>query len=170
MTLYNCGDSRLSELLTIYERVDLTPDWHGLDWCSKHQVSLPDLQELVRLKRIRIILPHSAAKYPSTLIESIAEVDRSAIVLSRALAAKTIEQGQKKDPFLYAPLTSGQRAAILSGMSQIVNDDRYRGLLTCYGELFSNTTRHVHDARCSRFVRGWCWCLPRKYFAQVKRQ
>ena len=136
----HCGDSRLSELLTIYERVDLTPDLHSLDWCSKHQVSLPDLQELVRLKRVRIILPHSAAKYPSTLIESVAEVDRSAIVLSRALAAKTIEQGQKKDPLLYAPLTSGQRAAILSGMSQIVTDDRYRGLLTCYGKLFS--TQH----------------------------
>ena len=136
----HCGDSRLSELLTIYERVDLTPDLHSLDWCSKHQVSLPDLQELVRLKRVRIILPHSAAKYPSTLIESVAEVDQSAIVLSRALATKTIEQGQKKDPFLYAPLTSGQRAAILSGMSQIVTDDRYRGLLTCYGELFS--TQH----------------------------
>ena len=133
----HCGDSRLSELLTFYERVDLTPDWHSLDWCSKHQVSLPDLQELVRLKRVRIILPQSAAKYPSTLIESVAEVDRSAIVLSRALAAKTIQQGQRKDPFLYAPLTSGQRAAILSGMSQIVADDRYRGLLTCYGELFS---------------------------------
>ena len=133
----HCGDSRLSELLTIYERVDITPDRHSFEWCSKHQVSLSDLQELVRLKRVRIILPYSAVEYPPTLIEAIAEVDRSAIVLSRALAAKTIEQGQKKEPFLFAPLTSGQRAAILSGMSQIVTDDRYRGLLSSYGELFS---------------------------------
>ena len=133
----HCGDSRLSELLTIYERVDITPDRHSFDWCSKHQVSLPDLQELVRLKRVRIILPYSAVEYPSTLVEAVAEVDRSAIVLSRALAARTIEQGQRKEPFLFAPLTSGQRAAILSGMSQIVTDDRYRGLLSSYGELFS---------------------------------
>ena len=133
----HCGDSRLSELLTIYERVDIAPERHSLEWSSKHQVPLPDLQELVRLKRIRIILPYSAADYPSTLIEAVAEVDRSAIVLSRALAAKTIEQGQKKEPFLYAPLTSGQRAAILSVMSETVSDDRYRGLLSRYGELFS---------------------------------
>ena len=133
----HCGDSRLSELLTIYERVDITPDRHSFDWCSKHQVPLPDLQELVRLKRVRIILPYSAANYPSALIEAVAEVDRSAIVLSRALAAKSIEHGQKKEPFLYAPLTSAQRAAILSGMSQTVTDERYRGLLTSYGEMFS---------------------------------
>ena len=133
----HCGDSRLSELLTIYERVDITPDRHSLDWCSKHQVPLSDLQELVRLKRIRMILPYSAAEYPSTLIEAVAEVDRSAVVLSRALAVKTIERGQKKEPLLYAPLTSGQRADILSAMSQTVADDAFRELFSSYGELFS---------------------------------
>ena len=133
----HCGDSRLSELLTIYDRVDITPERHSFGWSSKHQVPLPDLQELVRLKRVRIILPYSVADYPSALIEAVAEVDRSAIVLSRALATKTIEQGQKKEPFLYAPLTSGQRVAILSILSQAVTDNRYRGLLRSYGELFS---------------------------------
>ena len=133
----HCGDSRLSELLTIYERVDILPERYSFDWSSKHQVPLPDLQELVRLQRIRIILPYSAAEYPTTLIEAVAEVDRSAIVLSRTLAAKTIEHGQKKEPFLYAPLTAGQRAAILAGMSRIVTEDRYQGLLASYGELFS---------------------------------
>ena len=133
----HCGDSRLSELLTIYERVDIVPDRHRFEWSSKHQVPLRDLQELVHLKRIRIILPYSAVDYPPTLVEAVAEVDRSAIVLSRALAAKTIEQGQMKEPFLYAPLTSGQRAAILSLISESVSDDGYRGLLSSYGELFS---------------------------------
>ena len=133
----HCGDSRLSELLTIYERVDIIPERHSFEWSLKHQVPLPDLQELVRLKRVRIILPYSAVEYPSTLIEAVAEVDRSAIVLSRAIAAKTIQHGQKKEPFLYAPLTARQRAAILSAMSQTVTDDRYRGLLSKYGELFS---------------------------------
>ena len=116
------------------------PDRHSFEWSSKHQVPLPDLQELVSLNRVRIILPYSAADYPPTLIEAVAEVDRSAIVLSRALAAKTIENGQKKEPFLYAPLTSGQRAALLSGMSRIVTEQGYRGLLGSYGKLFS--TQH----------------------------
>ena len=133
----HCGDSRLSELLTIYDRVDIIPERHNFEWSLKHQVPLPDLQELVRLKRVRIILPYSAVEYPSTLIEAVAEVDRSAIVLSRAIAARTIQHGEKKEPFLYAPLTARQRAAILSALSQTVTDERYRGLLSEYGELFS---------------------------------
>lgn len=133
----HCGDSRLSELLTIYDRVDIMPERRSFEWSSKHQIPLSDLQELVRLKRVRIILPYSAADYPSTLLEAVAEVDRSSIVLSRALAAKTISQGQMKEPLLYAPLTSSQRAALLSAMSQSVTDEKYRGLLTSYGELFS---------------------------------
>ena len=133
----HCGDSRLSELLTMYDRVDIMPERHDLDWSEKHQVPLSDLQELVSRKRVRIILPHSAMDYPSTLVETVAEVDRSAIVLSRALAARTIRQAQTKEPFLYAPLTASQRAAILYLMSEAASDDRYRGLVGKYGQLFS---------------------------------
>jgi hypothetical protein len=113
------------------------PERHSFEWSSKHQVPLPDLQELVRLKRVRIILPYSTADYPSSLLEAVAEVDRSSIMLSRALAAKTIARGQMKEPLLYAPLTSAQRAAILFAMSHSVTDERYRGLISSYGQLFS---------------------------------
>lgn len=134
----HCGDSRLSELLTIYDRIDILPPVKGgLEWCSKHLTSLSDLQELVRLKRVRVILPHSLENYSSSLLESIAEVDRSSIVLSRALAAKTIVRGQTKEPLLYAPLTSSQRSAVLSAISQSVTDGRYRDLLKSYGQLFA---------------------------------
>lgn len=133
----HCGHSRLSELLTLYDRVDIVPERRSFEWSSKHQIPLSDLQELVRLKRIRIILPYSAADYPSTLLEAVAEVDRSSIVLSRASAAKTIAQGQRKEPLLYAPLTSGQRAAVLSALSQHVTDEKYLELIRIYGQLFS---------------------------------
>jgi hypothetical protein len=133
----HCGDSRLSELLTIYDRIDLMPERRSLEWFSKHQVPLPDLQELVRLKRVRVILPYSVEDYPSTLLEAVAEVDRSSIVLSRSLAAKTITRGQMKEPFLYAPLTYAQRAAVLSVMSQSVTDEKLRALISSYGQLFS---------------------------------
>lgn len=131
----HCGESRLSELLTLYDRVDILPEPRSFAWSAKHQVSLPDLQELVRLKRVRLILPYSVVDYPAELLEAIAEVDRSAVVLSRELAIKTIARGQAKEPFLYAPLTSVQRAAVLAAMSRCVNDARYRGLLSSYGRL-----------------------------------
>ena len=133
----HCGESCLSELLTIYDRVDIMPERFSLEWFKKHQVSLTDLQELVRLKRVRIILPYSVTHYPSTLIEAVAEVDRSSIVLSRTLATKTISQGQMKEPLLYAPLTFGQRASILSTLSRSVRDEKFRARLSSYGELFS---------------------------------
>lgn len=134
----HCADSRLSELLTIYDRVDVMPPANGgLDWCAKHQIPLDDLQELARLKRVRLILPHSLDSYPSKLIESVAEVGQSSLVLSRALAVKTIVQGQKKEPLLYAPLTSGQRSALLFALLQSVVNEKYRGLLKSYGQLFS---------------------------------
>lgn len=135
----HCGDSRLSELLTLYDRVDIVPPRRrGFDeWSVKHRVPLPDLQELVRLKRLRLILPYSAPDYPSNLIEAVAEVDRSSIVMSRSLAAKTITQGQTKEPFLYAPLTHGQRSGILSTIAQAVTDEKYRVVLSSYGELYT---------------------------------
>lgn len=132
----HCGDSRLSELLTIYDRIDVMPERRSLEWTSKHQVPLQDLQELARLKRVRIILPYSVADYPSTLLEAVAEVDRSSIVLSRTLAAKTIARGQAKEPFLYAPLTSAQRTALLSAMSRSVTEESYQALLSSYGQMF----------------------------------
>lgn len=133
----NCGASRLSELLTIYDRIDLMPGRNSFEWGAKHQVSLQDLQELVRLKRVRIILPYSVEDYPSAVIEAIAEVDRSSIVPSRSLAAKTIARGQAKEPLLYAPLTSTQRAALLSAMSRSVHEESHQALLSSYGEMFS---------------------------------
>ncbi len=137
----HCGDSRLAELLTIYDRVDIMPGKFGSEWFSKHNIPLPDLQELVRLKRVRIILPYSAAEYPPDLLDAVAEVDRSSIVLSRALAAKTITRGQIKEPLLYSPLTSAQQAAVLSAISSFSTEEKYRELLGSYGRMLSSQHR-----------------------------
>jgi hypothetical protein len=134
----HCGESRLSELLTLYDRVDIALHQGNFDeWSRKHQVPLPDLQELVRLKRIRLILPRSGGDYPAPLIDAVAEVDRSALVLSRSLAAQTIIRGQAKEPLLYAPLTHGQRAGMLTAIAQTVTDDKFRAVLSTYGKLFA---------------------------------
>jgi hypothetical protein len=77
-------------------------------------------------------------------------VDRSSIVLSRTLAAKTIIHGQMKDPLLYAPLTQGQRGGILSAMAQTATDVKYRAILSSYGELFSRQ----HEMFMLRGARG----------------
>jgi hypothetical protein len=137
--LYDVGDNseiRLSELLTLYDRVDLLPSLHDLAWLEKHRVSLDDLQELVRMKRVRLVLPHSADKYPERLLSAISEADSSSLVLSRTLASKTILHGQYKEPILYAPLTAKQRWSVLAALSRVATDKMSRVLLASYSRLF----------------------------------
>jgi hypothetical protein len=137
--LFDAGDAsdiRLSELLTIYDRVDIMPERADLGWLEKHLLRLADLQELVRLKRLRLILPYSADRYPPEMLEALYEADPASLVLSRNLAAKTIMQGQRKDPLLYAPLTAAQRAAVLAAMTNVIKEDPFRSLLASYGRLF----------------------------------
>ena len=133
----HCGASRLSELLTLYDRLELIPERSGLEWLTKHQVPLEDLQELARLNRVRIILPYSVADYPSRLVDAMTEVEPSAVILSRSLAASTIARGQAKEPLLYAPLSSRERVALLAAFSRSATDPVSRSLLGSYGRLFS---------------------------------
>jgi hypothetical protein len=147
--LYDVADNseiRLSELLTLYDRIDVLPSRHDLAWLEKHRVSLDDLQELVRMKRVRLVLPHSADKYPERLLSAVSEVDSSSLVLSRTLASKTILHGQYKEPILYAPLTSKQRWSVLAALSSVATDKMSRVLLASYSRLFQDQ----HDVFMTR--------------------
>ena len=112
------------------------PEREDLGWLEKHLLPLADLQELVRLKRLRLILPYSADRYPPEMLEALYEADPALLMLSRDLAAKTIMHGQRKDPLLYAPLTAAQRAAVLTAMTKVIKEDPFRSLLASYGRLF----------------------------------
>jgi hypothetical protein len=140
------SDVRLSELLTLYDRIDLLPGREDLAWLEKHRLGLDDLQELVRMKRVRLVLPHSAEKYPERLLRAVAEVGSTSLVLSRALASKTIQHGQYKEPLLYAPLTARQRSSVLSALSGVTTDKAFRALLGSYGRLFQGQ----HDVFMTR--------------------
>jgi hypothetical protein len=63
--------------------------------------------------------------------------DRPEYALSRSLAAQTIIRGQAKEPLLYAPLTHGQRAGMLTAIAQTVTDEKFRAVLSTYGKLFA---------------------------------
>jgi hypothetical protein len=133
----NSGESRLSELLTIYDRVDILPDVNGLDWTNKHNVSIREIQDLTSLGRIRLILPYSCEHYPSVLIDAVSEVNSDAIILSRSLAAQAIIRGQKKEPLLYAPLTAKQRAMLIREISKINSKDQFLLPLKSYGHILA---------------------------------
>lgn len=108
------SDVRLSELLTLYERINLIPDHTDSHWLRRHGIGLAELQELVALGRCRLVLPFSADRYSPELLAVVAEVDSDALILSRSLAKRVVIAGQTKDPLLYGPFTNSQRAQILS--------------------------------------------------------
>jgi hypothetical protein len=134
----DCSDVRLSELLTLHDRIDIMPSRDDLAWLEKHRLPPGDLQELVQLRRVRLVLPHSAEKYPERLLSAVSEVDSSSLVLSRTLASKTILHGQYKEPLLYAPLTAKQRSSVLAALSRATTDQTFRALLGSYGRLFQS--------------------------------
>ncbi len=132
----NCGAIRLAELLTIYDRVDVIPDRNDPNWLRKHDLSVADFLKLASWKRCRLILPYSVENCRPDLLNEIAELDSSAVVLSRSLAAKTVLAGQFKEPLLHGPFTAMQRSEILRALYKIAPDDRFKTILTCYGEMF----------------------------------
>jgi hypothetical protein len=130
------SDIHLSELLTIYDCVDIIPKKMDQSWLSKHNLTVSAIQELVSIGRLRVILPYSAHQYPSSLIESVADVDPSSLILSRSLASKTINKGQFKEPMLYGPFSSGQRIDLLRILYDEAKDPRFKQILDCYCDLF----------------------------------
>ncbi len=125
------SDVRLSELLTLYERVNLIPDHGDLSWMARHGIDMADLQEMIELGRCRIILPLSAARYAPTLLDAVAEVDREGLVLSRSLAKRTIIAGQSKDPLLYGPFSAAQKSGMLSLIHRVgIGSGNLEGVLS----------------------------------------
>jgi len=57
-----------------------------------------------------------------------------AVVMSRALASKTIARGQRKSPLLYAPLTNSQRAVLLNLLVKALKGE--------HGAIVASYSRH----------------------------
>lgn len=140
--LFDASDKsnvRLSELLTMYEVVNLIPEREGGNWLQRHQVSLPNIQELVEKGRLRLILPESVTAYDQHLINAVGEVSTDALTLSRELATKSIARNQTKDPILYGAYSGQQRLSILKILAHVSRNNKLaQALLSSYGELFAS--------------------------------
>lgn len=130
------SDISLSELLTIYDRVDLIPERDNPNWLEKHKLTVQDFLQLAASGQCRLVLPYSPEYCRPDLLDGLAQLDPSTLVLSRSLAARTIEAGQAKDPLLYGPFSAQQRSDILRLLYETAPNDRFKDILNCYGEMF----------------------------------
>lgn len=130
------SDVQLSELLTIYDCVNLIPRKVGVSPLGRVKTSVAELSELAAIGRVRLVLPYSVHQYEPRLVEPIAEARQDAVVLSRSLAAQTITKVQAKDPMVYGPFTSEERAEILRVLMESIPNDRFRALTATYRRLY----------------------------------
>jgi len=131
------GETKLSELLTLFDRIDLMPSWPEPDWLQRLEMSEGIVQELVSMGRLRLVLPYSAETYMQPkLLEAVNEVNPDAIILSRRLATRTIEQGQHKHPLLYAPMNTRKRVELLTALRRAASNQEWAKSLELYGRIY----------------------------------
>lgn len=131
------SDMQISELLTIYDRIDIIPDRWNSDWLLKHRLSVNELIQLVALGRCRVILPYGAEYCRPDILDGLASIGARPPILSRELAAKTFIAGQSKDPLLYGPFTAKQRSEVLSAVRGNGSQNVLDAVLASYGRMFS---------------------------------
>ncbi len=132
------SDVELSELLTLYERVDILPRAMSVSPLGRLKTNTRELCELAQMNRIRLILPYSIDRYENALIEAVAEIDRESVMLTRSLATKVLSHGQRKEPLLYAPLTADQRALVLKALLHVTKDgDPFQKILLGYSRIMA---------------------------------
>jgi hypothetical protein len=131
------SEIRLSELLTIYDRIDIIPDRQNSDWLNKHGLDVDDLMQLVAMGRCRVILPYGAEHCRPDILDGLASIDARPPILSRELAARTFRSGKSKDPLLYGAFTAKQRSTVLTAIQALSSHTSLKTLSASYGQMFA---------------------------------
>ncbi|WP_155624457.1 hypothetical protein [Burkholderia diffusa] len=129
------GPIQLAELLTLYDVVNIVPGQDAA-WLQRHQLSLSDLEVMAGMGRVRLVLPETIKRYPEQIIQAAISHSDENVVLSRDLAMRAIQNGEKKDPLLYGPFTTDERITLLRHLHQGAPDDAFKKLLSAYSSSF----------------------------------
>ena len=130
------GPIGLSELLTIYDRIDVIPGRSDALWLSRLKIKREDFVQLVAMKRCRLVIPFSADLCQSDILEAVAEVDPDSVVLSRELATRSRGAVMGKDPLLYGPFCQAERTAVLQLLGRVSSSPVHTAMLASYADIF----------------------------------
>lgn len=152
------GPVELSELLTLYDRIDVIPDRNDPRWLSRLNIELEDFVQLVAMKRCRLVIPFSADLCRPDLLEAVAELNPDSIVLSRQLAARARIAAMRKDPLLYGPFSQADRTAVLQALGHVTTSSFHTAMLGSYADIFEKQHWQMvmHGAMACAFSGiGW---------------
>ncbi|WP_128972355.1 hypothetical protein [Burkholderia pseudomallei] len=139
--LYDTRDEspvQLAELLTLYDVVNIVPG-EDLTWMSRHRLTLSELEVMAASGRVRLVLPASMSRYPESVILAATAQSDDGVVLSRDLAMHVVRNGERKDPLLYGPFSTGERTAVLRLLHQSATQEAFKVLVSTYS---SSLTQH----------------------------
>jgi hypothetical protein len=160
----------LSELLTLYDRIDVIPGRNDPHWLSRLKIDREDFVRLVAMKRCRLVVPFSADLCRPDVLEAVAELDLDGVVLSRQLAVRARAAAMCKDPLLYGPFSNSERIAVLQALGQSATLPFYTAMLSSYAEIFERQQWQMamHGAMSFAFS-GIGWLVGDAHFRQHGR-
>jgi hypothetical protein len=108
-------------LLSIYEKtIFVAPGALEMDsFLSALKLSKTDLVKLVEKKRIQFILPNNLKHYDKHFIEQISEANPQSVLLTRRLAAATVNDLRNRNPLLFPTVSVKERQAHLKSLNRL---------------------------------------------------
>jgi hypothetical protein len=91
------------------------------------RVTESELVSLAEKGRIVFLLPQSIDRYPVSLVQKLAEANSQSMLMSRMLAALTVQERRRRMPILYVPLSPTERYRILRRLTE-TKDGPHRSL------------------------------------------
>lgn len=164
------GQIRLSELLTLYDRIDVIPGRNDPQWLSRLEIDRDEFAQLVAMNRCRLVIPFSADLCRPDVLEAVAELDVDGVVLSRQLTVRARAAAMCKDPLLYGPFSNAERTAVLQALGQVADLPFYTAMLGSYAEIFERQQWQMvmHGAMSFAFS-GIGWLVADAHFRQHGR-
>ncbi len=109
--------------LTLYDVVYLiAPLAEKLDpHLAALSASKSEVLELLRIGRLRLVVPQAIDRYDSHWLGEAAEAAPHALLLSRRLAAASLLETRRRWPIFFAPIGIDERVAILSVLAKAVD-------------------------------------------------
>ena len=164
------GPIGLSELLTLYDRIDVIPGRNDPQWLSRLEIDRDEFAQLVAMNRCRLVIPFSADLCSPDILEAVAELDVDGVVLSRQLTVRARAAAMCKDPLLYGPFSNAERTAVLQALGQVADLPFYAAMLGSYAGIFERQQWQMamHGAM-SFSSSGIGWLVADAHFRQHGR-
>ncbi|SHN74253.1 hypothetical protein SAMN04487896_3435 [Paenibacillus sp. ov031] len=112
------GAQDIRNYLTMYQTVNIVapPSFDHVSVLSTLGITEKELIELVRLDRVKILLPQDINHYEQKFLEELVESAPHNLMFSRQLALRTIADSRKRNPLLYPNLETEEKQRLLSAL------------------------------------------------------